>query len=601
MNIEKLHKLIDYSSEGIIVVDRDGIIKLYNKSARKIFGIEYETSYGHQSGKIEDGDIVILADNFLGGDDGDLTPKDLEAIGIKDREIKKGTCIVAIGTYNEKENIYKIHNGLDDVKLSISTEIDNLEVRAVIDCRDKYVEINVNNINFYMKYIYSIGFMVIIDSKTKNIKFYQDKGYTARKEGIRDILIGKEYIEKLKKNRSFEVLNKHILDIHEDSEAINKLMKVANLEEKNIHDAIWNINGRRVLSKVLCMDKQNGGAALIIEDTCKNKSIEKSTIYEGLVRSSSRKEKIDFESIIGNSYKSNKVKELAWKASKSNSTVLILGESGTGKTLLGNEIHKKSNRCSNPFIHVNCAAIPDSLLESELFGYEKGAFTGANNRGKIGYFELAQGGTLFLDEVFEMSSHMQVKVLNVIQNKFLYRIGGSEKINLDIRIIAATNKDLKEEVKKGNFREDLYYRINVFPIDIPALRERPEDISNLIEGLLPEICKKIGITRKRISLEAMNKLYKYKWPGNIRELENIIERAANLSDGDIILSKDIEIPIEDFLCEERISYKEQMIQFEKQLLSVTINRFNGDKKKAMEYLKMPKTTFYDRMKKCGID
>ena len=601
MDIEKLHKLIDYSSEGIIVVDRNGIITLYNKSARKIFGIEYETSYGHPRGKIEDGDIVILADNFLGGDDGDLTPKDLQAIGIKDKEIKKGTCIVAIGTYNGKESIYKIHNGLDDVKLSISAETDSLEVRAVIDCTGKYVEISVNNINFYMKYIYSIGFMVVIDPKTKNIKFYQDKGYTARKEGIRDILIGKEYIEKLKKNRSFEVINKHILEIHEDSEAISKLMKVANLEEKNIHDAIWNINGRRVLSKVLCMDKKNGGAALIIEDTSQTKNIEKSTIYEGLVRSSSQKEKIDFQNIIGNSHKSNKVKELAWKASKSNSTVLILGESGTGKTLLGSEIHKKSNRYRNSFVHVNCAAIPDSLLESELFGYEKGAFTGANNKGKIGYFELAQGGTLFLDEVCEMSSHMQVKVLNVIQNKFLYRIGGSEKINLNIRIIAATNKDLKEEVQKGNFREDLYYRINVFPIHIPALRERPEDIGNLIEGLLPEICKKIGVTRKRISLEAMNKLYKYKWPGNIRELENIIERAANLSDEDIILSKDIEIPIEECICEEKISYKEQMIQLEKQLLTVTINRFNGDKKRAMEYLKMPKTTFYDRMKKCGID
>lgn len=241
----------------------------------------------------------------------------------------------------------------------------------------------------------------------------------------------------------------------------------------------------------------------------------------------------DFKNIIGSSGKMMDVFKIMENAIGASVTVLIQGESGTGKELVAKAIHYNGSRKEEPFVVVNCAAIPETLLESELFGYERGAFTGALER-KIGKFEQADRGTIFLDEIAEMTPMTQAKLLRVLENKELERLGGQERIKVDVRIISATNKDLKEEVKEGNFREDLYYRLMVFPIMLPPLRERKEDIPMLISHFMNIYAKEAGKKVKDISNEAMAYLMKYSWPGNVRELENVIERAVVLCEGDMI-------------------------------------------------------------------
>lgn len=229
------------------------------------------------------------------------------------------------------------------------------------------------------------------------------------------------------------------------------------------------------------------------------------------------------------SLKMQEILQLSKQVAAVNSTILLTGETGTGKEVISSAIHRWSPRSENPFIKVNCGAIPDSLLESELFGYEKGAFTGAVTT-KPGRFELANKGTIFLDEIGDISPSLQVKLLRVLQEKTFERLGGVTSIKVDVRIIAATNKNLLDEVKKGNFREDLYYRLNVVPIHLPPLRERKEDLEDLIEYFLENSAKISGISQPKIvSSDALECLIKYPWPGNIRELENIVERCVVIS------------------------------------------------------------------------
>jgi len=241
----------------------------------------------------------------------------------------------------------------------------------------------------------------------------------------------------------------------------------------------------------------------------------------------------DFKNIIGSSQKMQSVFKMMENAVSSTVTVLIQGESGTGKELVARAVHYNGSRKERPFIVVNCAAIPETLLESELFGYERGAFTGALER-KIGKFEQADNGTIFLDEIAEMSPMTQAKLLRVLEGKEVERLGGNERIKVDVRIISATNRELTEEVKKSRFREDLYYRLMVFPITLPPLRERKGDIPLLISRFMNVYAKGAGKKISHFSGEAMEYLMGYTWPGNVRELENVIERAVVLCDGDTI-------------------------------------------------------------------
>ncbi len=234
----------------------------------------------------------------------------------------------------------------------------------------------------------------------------------------------------------------------------------------------------------------------------------------------------------------NNILKIASKVAKTDATVLLAGESGTGKEMLAKYIHINSPRRNKKFVAINCAAIPANLLESELFGYEKGAFSGANKTHQ-GKFEQANQGTLLLDEITEMPLELQVKILRVLQEKTVDKIGSKTPVNIDLRIVCTTNRNIEEEVKKGNFREDLYYRINVFPIKIPPLRERSEDIEPLSMFFLKKYSQRFGKNITSISEDALKILQKYNWPGNVRELENVIERSVVLSDSDVILKEDI--------------------------------------------------------------
>jgi DNA-binding NtrC family response regulator len=307
--------------------------------------------------------------------------------------------------------------------------------------------------------------------------------------------------------------------------------------------------------------------------------------------------------IIGDSDKIKKVLEIVNRVAKSNATVLITGESGTGKELIANAIHYNSDRADKPYVKVNCGALPENLLESELFGHEKGAFTGAVAR-KLGRFERADGGTIFLDEVGEISLPMQVKLLRVLQEKELERVGGTETIKVDVRIVAATNKDLKKMTEEGSFREDLYYRLNVIPIELPPLRERREDIPQLIEYFLEKYCREIGRSKMKLSKEALDIFLNYRWKGNIRELENVIERLAILCEGDIIEKNDLprELVYENNKNTEFILPKEgiNLEEVEKNLIQQALEMSDYNQTKAAKLLGITRHTLIYRMDKYNI-
>lgn len=316
----------------------------------------------------------------------------------------------------------------------------------------------------------------------------------------------------------------------------------------------------------------------------------------------------NFENIICKSEEMKSIINNCKKVANSPSTILIEGESGTGKEVLAKAIHNYSNRKNNKFVAINCGAIPKNLIESELFGYEEGAFTGSRKGGSIGKIELANNGTLFLDEIGDMPFDMQVKLLRVLQEEKVIRIGGNKEIPVNMRVIAATNKNLKEEVKRGKFRDDLYYRLCVIPVVIPPLRDRKEDILELIDYFLVDKSKKLNKPFRKLDKELLEKLLSYSWPGNVRELENIIENIVNL---------DGKMSIELLNEEERMEYCKRD-KCRKYLLYKRMNEFNLKKveestiKKALDYynynltraaksLGISRNTLYLKIKKYNID
>ncbi|MEW6163004.1 MAG: sigma-54 dependent transcriptional regulator [Nitrospirota bacterium] len=304
--------------------------------------------------------------------------------------------------------------------------------------------------------------------------------------------------------------------------------------------------------------------------------------------------------LIGNSQKMELLKGQTNMAAQSNSRVLIIGESGSGKELVARLLHENSRRAEKPFVEVNCAAIPQELIESELFGHEKGSFTGAFER-KKGKFELADGGTLFLDEVGDMSLSAQSKVLRIIETQEFQRVGGSKNIKVDVRIIAATNKDLKEEVRKGNFREDLLYRLNVIPIVVPPLRERKEDIPALVEYFLENFASEYGKRPKKITPEALKMLEAYDWPGNIRELRNVIERLVIMTSSDTIASKNLvvaEPTRPDYIVFKTL--REARDAFEKAFIIKRLEENNWNISRTAEILQIERSNLHKKIKAYGI-
>lgn len=291
------------------------------------------------------------------------------------------------------------------------------------------------------------------------------------------------------------------------------------------------------------------------------------------------------------------------RVASSDATVLIMGETGTGKELIARTIHEESPRHKAPFVAVNCAALPEHLIESELFGHEEGAFTGATNQ-RIGRFELANGGTLFLDEVGDMPSQVQIKLLRAIQERVIERIGGLAPIALDVRFITATNRELKTLISEGRFREDLFYRLNVVPVTLPPLRERPEDIAPLVRHFLEQFSERLGLAAvKQLSDGALDALTRYSWPGNIRELQNLVERMVLLVDGDIIDVK--HLPMEMRQSPEgdatlKDSVEMSGARLERALIVEALEKTGGNRTHAARLLRISRKTLQNKLKVHGI-
>ena len=322
----------------------------------------------------------------------------------------------------------------------------------------------------------------------------------------------------------------------------------------------------------------------------------------------------------GSSAAVQKLRRMIDQVASFDTTVLILGESGTGKEVAARAIYERSARRNGPFVAINCGAIPSELLESELFGHEKGSFTGALTSRK-GRFELAEGGTLFLDEIGDMSMPMQVKLLRVLQERSFERVGGSETIRCNVRVIAATHRNLEEAIVKGSFREDLFYRLNVFPIEMPSLRDRREDLSELVNALTKQL-EKSGRGSVRLSAEALAVLQAYQWPGNVRELSNLIERLAVLHPAGLVRARDlparyrdgIELPEEseldlvdvepvavpDSLPAEGIDLKDHIARIEINLIKAALDRAEGVVAHAAQLLGLRRTTLVEKLRKYGL-
>lgn len=310
------------------------------------------------------------------------------------------------------------------------------------------------------------------------------------------------------------------------------------------------------------------------------------------------------DNIAGNSPRMKELKKLVLRVARNDSTVLIRGESGTGKELFAHALHNASPRMHHPFVKVNCAALPENLLESELFGYTEGAFTGARKGGKIGKFELANRGTIFLDEIGDMPVNMQVKLLRVLQEKEIERLGENQPVKVDVRVVAATNRNLEEMVQQGLFRQDLFYRLNVVMLDIPPLRDRLEDVPLLVNCLMKKLAQRMGCAQKSLDPAALDYLLAYHWPGNIRELENFLERALNVVEEDVItvdhlpfyLHKQGIIPAVEGIR----PLKEAVEQLEKVMITRALEAASGDCLAAARLLEIGKSTFYEKMSRYAI-
>ena len=348
---------------------------------------------------------------------------------------------------------------------------------------------------------------------------------------------------------------------------------------------------------------KNEALKLTVEKALRNYRL----VKENRLLSEALSDRYRFGNIIGKSRPMQEIYDLIRKVSQSKTSVLITGESGTGKELIANAIHYNSPRKDRPFISINCGALTETLLESELFGHEKGAFTGAVSM-KKGRFELADGGTLFLDEVSEMSPALQVKLLRVLQEMEFERVGGTRTIDVDVRILSASNKDLKDDVATGRFREDLYYRLNVIHIEVPSLRERGEDIRLLVKHFINKYLGDDRDEKPNLSPEAWKILFNHNWPGNIRELENVIERAVVLNSGDLITPDDLpgyllegddEINIEKFI-PAGAPLQKTMEQIEEQLIRRALKNCNNVQSHAADMIGITKSLFQHKMKKYNI-
>ncbi len=442
----------------------------------------------------------------------------------------------------------------------------------------------------------------VFDTAAEAIAVVDEEGYIT--------MINQSYSDFLEMDAD-QILGKHVTKVIENTRLHivlkTKQPELAQVQRIKGHDIVCNripiIRGNRLIGAVCQMLFRDVTDLKVVTDRIVRMKAELDYYKKQLIQHQSTKYTV--EHIIGVSEKVVQLKELVLKVARTQSTVLIRGESGTGKELFAHAVHNASPRASNPFIKVNCAALPDNLLESELFGYREGAFTGAKKGGQTGKFELAHGGTIFLDEIGDMPISMQVKILRVLQEKEIQRLADSKAITIDVRVIAATNKNLETLISESKFREDLFYRLNVVNLDIPPIRERTEDMPVLVNHLLRKLASQLGCPVANVDRSALDILLKHPWPGNVRELENVLERALNILDGENIQVKHLPLYLSNQgVTEGNIngltSLKSAVERTECEQITKALDRTDWDYLEAAKILGISKSTIYQKAAKYSI-
>lgn len=468
----------------------------------------------------------------------------------------------------------------------------------------KLTKCNVNELTRY-----KLIFEKILEISEDGFIIVDDKGYI--------IEINKSYCEFLGLDKE-EIIGKPVMEIIKNSKLPEMLSNKEDITEVDvIHKLVDGQTPTKEKYTIVTRACVKEGDSIIgavgqikfthktmeLAENLQNLGMELQYYKEELKRIAG--DKYSVENIIGKSEEIHNTISLAKKAARNDFTILITGETGTGKEVFANAIHYLSRRRDKPLISINCAAIPSELLESELFGYDEGSFTGAKRGGKKGKFELAHGGTIFLDEIAEMPLPMQAKLLRVLQENEVEKVGGYKPMPIDVRVIAATNKNLYEKVKNNTFREDLYYRLNVLEIKIPPLRDRKEDINLFIDSFIDELNVKYG-TLMKVSSEVKKILTDYNWPGNVRELKNVIERAYALAEDNVILNKHLPRKI---LIESKIHLpnvidkplEELMGDLEREIIFEVLSKNNFNCRKTAKELGIHRSTLYKKMEKLDIN
>jgi PAS domain S-box len=566
----QLTAVLDAMNNGVVAFDDQGCISLTNKSAEKMLGLKPGKSMGLRWDKV-------------------ITGLDLQPV-LKNGEVKTGIKFV-------RGNIVAI--------ITIRPIIDDVAVTGAVAVFHDLSELKQMTQELEVTKNLNRTLDTVINNIHDGIVVVDERGYiTLINEVLADFL----------KVKPEDVLDKHINKVMENS----RLHIVARTGVPEFSE-IQNIGYKQYLMSRVPIIKNgvpSGAVGKVVfpqlpeiqELVRKLNALQGKVAYYEEELQNSKVKKLEVMKIIGTSPIMLELKEEISKVSRTNSTVLITGESGTGKELVAHAVHYESKRKNHPFIKVNCAAIPENLLESEIFGYVPGAFSGANRNGKPGRFELADKGTLFLDEIGDMSCRLQAKLLRVIQEREFERVGGTKTICVDVRIVTATNMDLQNAVAAGTFREDLYYRLNVINLHLPPLRERKNDIELLSVGFIRKLNRILKTEITQLSPEVLDIFMNYSWPGNIRELKNIIERAANYAIKGEILP--VHLPLSLLRPKENIqltldesgnSYRDTLKKTQREMIINALEKSGGNKSKAAKILNMSRNNLYSTLQKLGIE
>ncbi|MDD2233915.1 MAG: sigma 54-interacting transcriptional regulator [Desulfitobacteriaceae bacterium] len=560
---------LDAMSNGVVAFDDKGCISLTNKSAEKMLGLGNSKSLG------------LPWDKVIGG-------LDLQPV-LKQGKVKTGLKYV-------RGNMVTIVN--------IMPIIDDVTVKGAVAVFHDLSELKQMTQELEVTRSLNRTLDTVINSIFDGIVVVDERGYVT--------LINQVLADFLRINPT-EVLGKHITKVLENS----RLHIVARTGVPELNE-VQNIGDKQYLVSRLPIIKNevpSGSVGKVVfpqlpeiqELVRKLNTLQGKVAYYEEELQNSKIKQLEVMKIIGTSPIMLELKGEIGKVSRTNSTVLITGESGTGKELVAHAVHYESKRKNRPFIKMNCAAIPENLLESEIFGYVPGAFSGANRNGKPGRFELADKGTLFLDEIGDMSGRLQAKLLRVLQEREFERVGGTKTISVDVRIVTATNMDLEKAVANGTFREDLYYRLNVINLHMPPLRDRKNDIELLSVSFINKLNRILKTEITQLSPEVLDIFMNYSWPGNIRELQNIIERAANYATKGEILP--VHLPLNMLKPKENMqltpdgtenSYRDTLKKTQKEMIIKALEKSGGNKTKAAKLLNMSRNNLYSTLQRLGI-